>query len=246
MANEIFISYSRKDHTKVCEIKQFLDNELGINCWMDMDGIESGDLFKEVLVSAIRRHDILLFMMTDNSMNSQWTLKELNFAESIKKRIILIDLDHSPMNDVFLFDYGNKDIINWDVKLQREKLIKNIRKWLGKSPCIHENISCNSALDQNKENMLQGQTNTFEIVRKANLLFFQDQYEDAFALYLKAARLGDAEGQAQVGNCYFNGTGVNKDIKEALYWYRLAAKQNHKHAKYQAEHIPVRYSYLLK
>lgn len=134
MATDIFISYSRKDYDQVRRVKEFLDKELGINCWMDMDGIESGEQFKDVIISAINRHDIVLFMMTKSSMNSPWALKELNFAEKKKKRIILVDLDHSPMTDAFEFDYGNKDNIDWSLLMQREKLIKNLKQWLNKNP----------------------------------------------------------------------------------------------------------------
>ena len=46
MAKEIFISYSRKDFEKVKAIKNEIDSELGIKCWMDLDGIESGEQFE--------------------------------------------------------------------------------------------------------------------------------------------------------------------------------------------------------
>ena len=130
MAKEVFISYSRIDYAKVIEIKRHLDKELGIDCWMDLDGIESGDQFKNVIISAINCHHILLFMMTANSMKSPWALKELNFAEKKKKRIVLIDIDHSPMTDEFIFDYGSKDNIDWSIPMQRNKLIKDLKSWL--------------------------------------------------------------------------------------------------------------------
>ena len=68
MANEVFISYSRKDFEKVRDIKDEIDHLVGINCWMDLDGIESGELFKKVIFSAINRHDTLLFMLTPQSL----------------------------------------------------------------------------------------------------------------------------------------------------------------------------------
>ena len=53
MAKEIFISYSRKDFDKVKAIKDEIDHELGINCWMDLDGIESGEEFMSKIIAAI-------------------------------------------------------------------------------------------------------------------------------------------------------------------------------------------------
>ena len=42
----------------------------------------------------------------------------------------------------------------------------------------------------------------------------------------KAAEQGDAQAQFNLGNCYAKGEGVNKNLKEAAYWYRKAAEQD--------------------
>lgn len=39
---DVFISYCRKDLELVKEIKAEIDRQVGIDCWMDLDGIESG------------------------------------------------------------------------------------------------------------------------------------------------------------------------------------------------------------
>ncbi|MBR5068155.1 MAG: toll/interleukin-1 receptor domain-containing protein [Bacteroidales bacterium] len=112
MANEVFISYSRKDYDKVNTIKEEIDRLVSIECWMDINGIESGEWFKKTIISAINQHDTFLFMLTPQSMNSQFALKELGFAASKGKRIVLVDLEHTQLNDDFLFDYSDKDIID--------------------------------------------------------------------------------------------------------------------------------------
>ena len=38
---------------------------------------------------------------------------------------------------------------------------------------------------------------------------------------------GDAQAQYAIGVCYYNGTGVDKDEKEAIKWYQKAAEQGH-------------------
>ena len=129
MANEVFISYSRKDYEKVKAVKDEIDGLVGIDCWMDLDGIESGEWFKKVIISAINRHDTLLFMLTPNSMNSPFAMKELGFAAKKGKRIVLVDLENTQLNDDFLFDYSDKDNIDWNDPLQRDKLINNLRTW---------------------------------------------------------------------------------------------------------------------
>ena len=81
MENEVFISYSRQDFDSVYRIKTEIDQEVGINCWMDLDGIESDKQFVDVIIKAIKRHEVLLFMLSKSSMESEWALKELRFAE---------------------------------------------------------------------------------------------------------------------------------------------------------------------
>ena len=144
--NEVFISYSRKDFEKVRAVKKEIDKLVGIDCWMDLDGIESGERFKKVIISAINRHDALLFMLTPQSMSSPFALKELGFAASKGKRIILVDLAHTQMNDEFLFDYSDKDVINWNDSMQRCKLIKDLQRWYGKL-IVKKKVLCPVKID---------------------------------------------------------------------------------------------------
>ena len=132
MANEVFISYSRKDYDKVKAVKDEIDRLVGIDCWMDLNGIESGEWFKKVIISAINRHDTLLFMLTPNSMNSTFAMKELSFAARKGKRIVLVDLENTQLNDDFLFDYSEKDNIDWNEPLQHDKFINNLQVWFPK------------------------------------------------------------------------------------------------------------------
>ena len=132
MANEVFISYSRRDLERVRAIKQEIDRSVGIDCWMDLDGIESGDEFMRVIISAIKRHQTVLFMLSENSVKSEWALDELDFAKKEGKRIVLVDLDHTKMPDDFWFRYHKYDTIDWQSAPQHDKLIRNLQKWFGK------------------------------------------------------------------------------------------------------------------
>lgn len=130
MAKEVFISYSRKDFDKVRAIKNELDTTLGINCWMDLDGIESGDQFSNKIIAAINSHQVFLFMLSPNSMASEWALDELDFAKRKNKRIVLLYIESCTMTDEFYFLYHKYDTIEWDNFLQHDKLIRNLCSWL--------------------------------------------------------------------------------------------------------------------
>ncbi len=49
--------------------------------------------------------------------------------------------------------------------------------------------------------------------------------QKAAARYRKAAEQGDANAQFNLGVCYNQGQGVDKDPKAAVAWYRKAAEQ---------------------
>lgn len=129
MAKEIFISYSRKDFDKVKAIKDELDSELGIKCWMDLNGIESGEQYKTKIIDAINSHRIFLFMLSPNSMASKFALKELAFAKEKGKRVVLIYITPCQMTDTFAFEYYKYDRIDWSNPLQHDKLLRELRKW---------------------------------------------------------------------------------------------------------------------
>lgn len=52
-----------------------------------------------------------------------------------------------------------------------------------------------------------------------------DYYKAAF-WYLEAANQNHGEAQSRLGDCYKDGRGVGKNIREAIEWYRLAASNN--------------------
>ncbi len=42
---------------------------------------------------------------------------------------------------------------------------------------------------------------------------------------LQKAKSGNAEAQYRLGNCYYNGEGVNQDYYEAFRWFKASAEQ---------------------
>ena len=61
---------------------------------------------------------------------------------------------------------------------------------------------------------------------------FEDETE-AVKWYRKAAEEGNADAQAALGNCYLDGTGVEKEETKAVRLFRKAAEQGHPEAQYQ-------------
>ncbi|MBR3615715.1 MAG: TIR domain-containing protein [Bacteroidaceae bacterium] len=131
MKYDVFISYSRKDSAIV---KRFADelHKAGYRCWLDVDGVETGDEFKSKIVTAIKESELFLFFSSQASNRSPWTVKEVNVAVSLKKTIIPIKLDANVYNDSLLFDLAGLDFIRCEGSNDVDEAIAKLIRSLGK------------------------------------------------------------------------------------------------------------------
>lgn len=127
---DIFISYSRKDFDEVNPFLNLLKRRIpGLRCWFDLTGIESGDEFMDKIVTAIDKSDKVLFMVSDNSIMSPWTKKEVIYAENTGHTLIPVLLRGAKLKGWFLFNYGLIDSIDSSDPRQVDKLIDNLKEW---------------------------------------------------------------------------------------------------------------------
>ena len=123
----IFISYKRKNKEQVFSIVQRIESQLSIKCWVDLDGIESSALFVPKICHAIDMADVVLFMHSSVHLNidwdTDWTIKELNYAKEKGKKVVLIKLDSSHLDNYFLMEFGAKNNIDSRDETQFQKLI---------------------------------------------------------------------------------------------------------------------------
>lgn len=147
MEKKIFISYKRQDRDLVFPIVDEIKKKTSVDCWIDLDGIESGDQFEHVIIQALKSCDILLFMMSKQSIApyidprtgkadpsvSTWTEREVKFALDRKKRVIPVSIDGTMVNDCdwLAFNCSGIDSIDYANVHQREKFFRNLCRWCG-------------------------------------------------------------------------------------------------------------------
>lgn len=143
----IFVSYKRQDKDIVYPIVEEIKQKTGIDCWIDLEGIESGDQFQNVIIDAIDNADIVIFMLSKNFIapyrdeitgeidlkKQTFPEKEVMYALRHNKRLIPISIDGTTETDSdwLLLNFGGNDYIDWSKKEQREKIFRNINKWTG-------------------------------------------------------------------------------------------------------------------
>lgn len=134
MKYDIFISYSRKDFEEVSSLlKVLIEHIPTLTYWFDVTGIESGDEFDDKIITAINNSSYVLFALSNNSINSQWTKDEVMYAKNTGKKIIPVLLSGATLEDGwFLFKFGRIDCIDSTEPIQVEKLIKNLSNWTSK------------------------------------------------------------------------------------------------------------------
>ena len=100
--NEVFISYSTRDREVACAIRSWL-RENGISCWMAPESIPTGSNYTREIPAAIRGCKVFLLLLSENSQQSPWVLRELDSAVNNNKYILPYLLDDKPMVDEFQF-----------------------------------------------------------------------------------------------------------------------------------------------
>lgn len=133
--SEIFISYKRDDIDVVFPIKNFIEEQTQHKCWIDLDGIESDAQFANVIIKAINQAKVFLFMYSSRhteieDYENDWTIREINFAQKKKKRIVFVNIDGSKLTDWFELIFGTKQQINAKSSKAMKKLCSDIQKWL--------------------------------------------------------------------------------------------------------------------
>lgn len=137
--NRIFISYKRADKNRVFLIQNRIEAVTGEQCWIDLEGIESDAQFVNVIMRAIDEADIFLFMFSKahakiDNFENDWTVREINYAQKKKKRIVFVNLDQTPMNDWFEFMFGLKQQVDATNDQAIDHLARDICKWLNIKP----------------------------------------------------------------------------------------------------------------
>lgn len=213
MSYPIFISYKRKNKDDVFKVKKFLEEQTGIPCWIDLNGIESDDTFVNKIISAIDSCSIFIYFYSKEHLNIQdttkdWSWRELGYAQEEGKRIVIVNLDRSPLFGKFKFYYREKQQIDAQDKNSLIKLAKDIRLWLDIPQKANYDIN---NINHNEDNVVE-----------------LSHSPDSTELSLEISA-NDAYRRA----CFYH-EGVNQSAEnkaKALKYFKLAAQKGHKEAQ---------------
>lgn len=138
---DVFISYSRKDYkdeaTKaeipgnpITAITEAFDKN-NIFYWIDLEGIKSGQEFRDEIIDAIATSKVFLFVSSVNSNGSVWTKREVLEASDSGKYIIPFKIDNCEYDRSVKFELRPLDFIEYfsDKDGALEKLVRSVNSY---------------------------------------------------------------------------------------------------------------------
>ena len=96
---DVFISYARRDADYVAQLAQHLESR-GKNVWVDVEGIRDAEVFPAALRRAIENSDAFLFVISPDSVRSQFCEQEVAHASELNKRIVPLALREVPDEEI--------------------------------------------------------------------------------------------------------------------------------------------------
>lgn len=85
----VYLAYAAADKVWAAQFSTAL-RDAGVKLWFDAAEIRPGDEWKDATERALRDSDILVFVLTPNSVDNPWALFELGAAVADNKRVIPI------------------------------------------------------------------------------------------------------------------------------------------------------------
>jgi TIR domain len=97
--SQIFISYARSDKVIAEQLTRSFKQQ-GLSVWLDYESLKPGSSWQDELENALRRADIFVVVLSEDSVKSNWVNAEIGFALGQKKKIvpILVDNVRLPLN----------------------------------------------------------------------------------------------------------------------------------------------------
>lgn len=250
--SRIFISYKRVDKEKVFKIKDQIESALVEKCWIDLDGIESDAQFANVIIKAINECEVFLFMYSAahskiTDYKNDWTVRELDFAQHKKKRIVFVNLDASPLSDWFYMLFGTMQQVDATSSNSILRLISDIDRTpsveLGQN---NKKVDLEKMANDVRVQSEQFQGSMSELVYNPTSGEFETRQigSDSSMPVTELASEGFAgpPDSSQPKNCSHEPTIWNYDkhlnTDKPSFWFHLFGKKNKPHTVYSSVFAP--------
>ncbi len=112
---DVFISYARSESEPAQRVKRLLE-DMGLTVFLDVEGLDGGDVFPDVFDNAIKTAGVVLSLWSPHSLSRPWVKKECYIGQM---RGVLVPVAISPLNvqrdiPALFMDMQFLDLVNFD------------------------------------------------------------------------------------------------------------------------------------
>lgn len=156
MTHDVFISFSFADQAIAEDIVNILTSKYGISCWICTREVDGGKRYKRLIPDAIRESNVVVFLQSEDAVESKEIPKEIGIAFDADKTIIPFKLDQAQLKGDMEYDLYGVEYIDATIPTMEQRihdLAKSISKAINK-PLLtdSENMAPKSSLKSSKIN----------------------------------------------------------------------------------------------
>lgn len=97
---KVFISYSHVNRPICFQIAELMEKIDGVDLWYDK-GLIPGEVYSKTIAEQLASTDVLVALISKDSVKSEWVKDEMSFAKDKRKKIIPIWLEAVELTDEF-------------------------------------------------------------------------------------------------------------------------------------------------
>jgi len=133
LMTQVFISYSEQDRETMEKIRNSLRRE-SLTVWTNTTDIQTGEDFQSAIDRGIEQTDNLVYLLSPDSVESEYVRKEIDYAVSLHKRIIPVLVRETPPESIPKALQGvqyidlTDNVAEGDYVLDESKLLKIIHQ----------------------------------------------------------------------------------------------------------------------
>src|SRR5919199_577109 len=99
LMTQVFISYSERDRETMEKIRNSLRRE-SLTVWTNTTDVQTGEDFQSAIDRGIEQTDNLVYLLSPDSVESEYVRKEIEYAVSLHKRIIPVLVRETPPESI--------------------------------------------------------------------------------------------------------------------------------------------------
>lgn len=233
MKYDVFISYKSQSINIVKAIAHVLENE-NIRCWYaprDLDYQSAGKDFDDKIMDAITDCNLLVVVLTNAALTSDWVKAEVGIAQKQKKLVIPYVVSELQVENGLRMRLESKHWIDAYPNPERKfsLLLRNVKIFLNEVVSVDENSS------ENKRFQMED-TEDYSVdfdYDEGLALLEAKEYNDAALAFLASAERGNKDAKDQLCQMFYDIEGREDQIQEEI-WDNIErqAKDGHSYANF--------------